>query len=74
MTVFVVVLAAASSTRAQETADVLLAKLAAADPELRTYRADVAFDIGLRSFPYLRKTLHGNARSARQPNESATVR
>ena len=48
-------------SHAGEATDVLLAKLAAADPDLRTYRADVAFDVGLRTFPYLRKTLHGNA-------------
>lgn len=39
----------------------LLAKLAGADPDLRTYRADVAFDVGLHSFPYFHKKLHGNA-------------
>lgn len=39
----------------------LLAKLAGADPDVRSYRADVAFDVGLHSFPYLRRTLHGNA-------------
>jgi hypothetical protein len=39
----------------------LLARLAAADPDVRTYRADVAFELGMRSFPYLRKTVHGNA-------------
>jgi hypothetical protein len=61
MTAFLVCFGAAPAARAQETADVLLAKLAAADPDLRTYRADVAFDIGLHSFPYVRKTVHGNA-------------
>ncbi len=45
----------------QDATDALLARLAAADPDLRTYRADVAFDVGLHTFPYLRKTLHGNA-------------
>ena len=52
---------AASPLRAQDESATLLAKLAAADPDLRTYRADIAFDVGLRSFPFLRKTLHGNA-------------
>ncbi|HEV3088408.1 MAG TPA: hypothetical protein VGX96_14405 [Candidatus Elarobacter sp.] len=54
-------LAAASPLRAQDATAELLAKLAGADPDLRTYRADVAFDVGLHSFPYLRKTVHGNA-------------
>jgi hypothetical protein len=46
---------------AQDETAALLAQLAGADPELRTYRADVAFDVGLHTFPYLRKRLHGNA-------------
>ena len=54
-------LCAAAPLRAQDETGALLAKLAGADPDLRTYRADVAFDVGLRTFPYLRKTLHGNA-------------
>ncbi len=61
ISVFLVLFGAAVPSRALETTDALLAKLAGADPELRTYRADVAFDVGLHSFPYLRKTLHGNA-------------
>ncbi len=39
----------------------LLAKISAADPGLQTYRADVAFDVGLKTFPYLHRTLHGSA-------------
>lgn len=54
-------LSAAAPLRAQDETDALLAKLAGADPELRTYRADVVFDVGLKTFPFLRKTLHGNA-------------
>ncbi|MDB5092209.1 MAG: hypothetical protein JWO85_310 [Candidatus Eremiobacteraeota bacterium] len=54
-------LAAAAPLRAQDETSMLLAKLAAADPGLQTYRADVAFDVGLKTFPYLRRTLHGNA-------------
>jgi hypothetical protein len=46
---------------AQDETSALMAKLAGADPDLRTYRADVAFDVGLHTFPYLRKKLHGNA-------------
>jgi hypothetical protein len=61
MTAFVVSFGAAPAARASESPDALLAKLAAADPEVRTYRADVAFDVGLHSFPYVRKTVHGNA-------------
>ena len=52
--------AAVPSHAADETA-ALLARLAGVDPGLQTYKADVAFDVGLRSFPYLRKTVHGNA-------------
>ncbi len=54
-------LGAASPLRAQDETATLLAKLAGADPDLRTYRADVAFDVGLHTFPFLRKKLHGNA-------------
>jgi hypothetical protein len=54
-------LGAAAPLRAQDEAAAILTTLAGADPDLRTYRADVAFDVGLRTFPYLRKTLHGNA-------------
>jgi len=54
-------LGAAAPLRAQDEAAAILATLTGADPDLRTYRADVAFDVGLRTFPYLRKTLHGNA-------------
>lgn len=57
----VVLLGTAAPARAQDATGALLARLAAVDPDLRTYRADVAFDVGLRTFPYLRKTLHGNA-------------
>jgi hypothetical protein len=55
------VLAGVLPTRADDGAAALLARLAGADPDLRTYRADVAFDVGLHTFPYLRKTLHGSA-------------
>jgi len=66
LTVAVVVLVAASwfaavPSRTGEGAAPLLARLAAVDPGLQTYKADVAFDVGLHSFPYLRKTVHGNA-------------
>ena len=54
-------LGATAPLRAQDEVAGILATLAGADPDLRTYRADVAFDVGLRTFPYLRKTLHGNA-------------
>lgn len=54
-------IASAVPVRADEACASLLHRLAAANPELRTYRADVAFEVGLRSFPYVRKTLHGNA-------------
>lgn len=46
----------------------MLGKLAGADPELRSYRADVAFQVGLHSFPYLSRTLHGNAFFKRPAN------
>src|ERR1700676_1569324 len=54
-------LGAAAPLRAQDETAAILATLAGADPDLRTYRADVAFDVGLRTFPFLRKTVHGNA-------------
>jgi hypothetical protein len=51
----------AAPLHAQDETAALLAKLNGADPDLQTYRADVAFDVGLKSFPYLRKSLHGSA-------------
>lgn len=54
-------LAAAAPLHAQDETSVLLTRLAGANPGLQTYRADVAFDVGLKTFPYLRRTLHGNA-------------
>lgn len=39
----------------------VLAQMEGADPALQTYRADVEFSVGLYSFPYLRKTVHGEA-------------
>lgn len=57
----VALLGLAAPLRAQDETGALLALLADADPDLRTYRADVAFDVGLHSFPYLHRTLHGNA-------------
>ena len=54
-------LGATAPLRAQDETTALMAKLAGADPDLRTYRADVAFAVGLHSFPFLHKTLHGNA-------------
>jgi hypothetical protein len=56
----VALLGVAAPLRAQDETGALLALLADADPDRRTYRADVAFDIGLHTFPYLHKTLHGN--------------
>ena len=35
--------------------------LESADPSLETYRASVEFNVGLRTFPFLRKTVHGQA-------------
>jgi hypothetical protein len=57
----VALLGLAAPLRAQDETGALLALLADADPDLRTYRADVAFDVGLHSFPYLHRSLHGNA-------------
>jgi hypothetical protein len=54
-------LAAAAPLHAQDETSMLLTRLAGANPGLQTYRADVAFDVGLKTFPYLRRTLHGNA-------------
>jgi len=52
---------AALPSRAGDGAAPLLARLASVDPGLQTYKADVAFDVGMHTFPYLRKTVHGNA-------------
>ena len=41
--------------------DALLTRMIDADPALQSYRADVEFSIGLYSFPYLRRTIHGQA-------------
>jgi len=46
---------------ATPSADLLLARIEAADPGLETYTASVEFKVGLHSFPFLRKTLHGEA-------------
>ena len=59
--VLVASMGAAVPSHAADESAALLARLAGVDPGLQTYKADVAFDIGLRSFPYLRKTVHGNA-------------
>lgn len=39
----------------------LLEQIESADPSLQTYRASVEFELGLTSFPYVRKTVHGEA-------------
>ncbi|GAC1407617.1 MAG: hypothetical protein NVSMB64_14690 [Candidatus Velthaea sp.] len=49
--------ARAATPGAQE----LLAQLESADPSLQTYRANVEFSVGLRSFPFLHKVVHGDA-------------
>jgi hypothetical protein len=46
---------------ATPSADLLLARMEAADPGLQTYTASVEFTVGLHSFPFLRRTLHGEA-------------
>ena len=53
--------AAAPCSAATPSAALLLARLEAADPGLETYTASVEFKVGLHSFPFLRKTLHGEA-------------
>ena len=50
-----------ASRAATPAADELMAKLEAADPTLESYRAHVEFSVGLHTFPYLRKTVHGDA-------------
>jgi outer membrane lipoprotein-sorting protein len=42
-------------------AEALLAQMMNADPALQSYRANVEFSVGLYSFPFLRKTVHGEA-------------
>ena len=49
-------------------AEALIARMTSADPGLHTYRADVAFEVGLHTFPYVRRTLHGNAYFKRPSN------
>ena len=58
---FAALLSAAAPSRADDPTADLLAKLAGADPDLRSYKAHVAFDVGLHTFPFVRKTLHGSA-------------
>ena len=48
--------ARAATPAAQE----LLAQLEGADPSLQTYRANVEFSVGLKTFPFLHKTVHGD--------------
>jgi hypothetical protein len=59
--VFLTLAAAAPCGAATPAADVMLARMEAADPGLQTYTANVEFKVGLHSFPFLRKTLHGEA-------------
>jgi hypothetical protein len=40
-------------------AQTLMALIEAADPSLQTYRADIEFSVGLHTFPFLHKTVHG---------------
>jgi len=54
-------LATVAPLRAEDPTSALLSRIAAVDPGLTSYRADVAFDVGLKSFPYLRRSLHGAA-------------
>ena len=49
-------------------AETLMTRMTSADPGLRSYRADVAFEVGLHTFPYVRRTLHGNAYFKRPSN------
>jgi hypothetical protein len=58
-TMFCVVLVPCGA--ATPSADLLLARMEAADPGLETYTASVEFKVGLHSFPFLRRTLHGEA-------------
>lgn len=51
----------AAPVRAAVTPDALMAQLESADPSLETYRANVEFSVGLYSFPFLHKTVHGEA-------------
>jgi hypothetical protein len=55
------VCAASGPACAVDPTDAILTRLAAVDPDLRSYKADVDFNVGLHSFPFLRKSLHGSA-------------
>ncbi|GAC1418491.1 MAG: hypothetical protein NVSMB64_28150 [Candidatus Velthaea sp.] len=63
---------AAPATAATPAAQALTVQLEGADPTLQSYRADVEFSVGLRTFPYLRKTVHGEA-FFKRPNQMEIV-
>jgi hypothetical protein len=52
---------AAARAGADVDAEALLTQMMNADPALQSYRANVEFSVGLYSFPFLRKTVHGEA-------------
>jgi hypothetical protein len=61
---FAVLLAAANPSEAlpappDATAEAIMSRIEGAEPDVASYRAGVEFTVGLHSFPFLRKTLHG---------------
>jgi hypothetical protein len=56
-----VALAAAPARADGDPVTSLLAQMENTDPTLQTYRANVEFTVGLHTFPFVRKTLHGDA-------------
>jgi len=48
-----------NSRAATPGAQALMALIEAADPSLQTYRANIEFSVGLHTFPFLHKTVHG---------------
>jgi hypothetical protein len=55
----VTLLTPSGSRAATPGAEALMQLLEGADPSLQTYRANVEFSVGLHTFPFLHKTVHG---------------
>ena len=47
--------------RAQTRLEFLVARMETQDPSLESYRASIDFTLGMHSFPYVRKSVHGIA-------------
>ena len=67
-----IVLMAPAPARAALPVDELVTHMETADPTLQSFRAKVEFAVGMYSFPYLHKTVHGEAYFKR-PNKMQIV-